>query len=393
MKKFIAMLIAVVMVFALCACGTSDDVADDTVTIGMICLHDENSPYDANFINAFKDACEATGATGVIKTNVGESTAAYDAAAELADNGCDIVFGDSFGFEDYLIQAAIEFPNVQFCHATGTKAHKEGIGNYHNAFASIYEGRFLDGVAAGMKLNEMIESGKITANEAVIGYVGAYPYAEVISGYTSFFLGARYVCPDATMKVEYSGSWYDETAEKEIANNLIKEGCVMISGHADSMGAPTACEVADVPFVFYNGSLTDACPHTFIVSTRINWQPYFEYIINCVKEGKTIDNDWVGNLSNNSVLMTEVNESVAAVGTQDKIDEVKNMLINEELYVFDTNTFTVNGEQINSYVADVDSDENYTPDTEAITDGHFCESVYRSAPYFDIIIDGITILE
>ena len=175
-----------------------------------------------------------------------------------------------------MIQAAKEFPEVQFCNSTGTKAHTEGLDNYHNAFASIYQGRYLAGVAAGMKLNEMIEKGDITADQAKMGYVGAYTYAEVVSGYTSYFLGARSVCPSATMEVTFTGSWYDETLEKEGANKLINDGVVLMSQHADSMGAPTACENAGIPDVSYNGSTVEACPNTFIVSSRIDWVPYYE---------------------------------------------------------------------------------------------------------------------
>ncbi len=202
--------------------ASSDDGSSDTKSIkpGFITLHDENSTYDLNFINAAKEACKELGIsedTYMIKTNIPEGQECYNAAAELADAGCSIIFADSFGHEDYMIQAAKEFPDIQFCHSTGTKAHTEGLDNYHNAFASIYEGRYLAGVAAGMKINEMIDSGKITANQAKTGYVGAYTYAEVISGYTSFFLGARSVCPSATMEVTFTGSWYDETVQRRRA--------------------------------------------------------------------------------------------------------------------------------------------------------------------------------
>ena len=222
-----------------------------------------------------------------------------------------------------MIAAAQEFPDVQFCHSTGTKAHTEGLPNYHNAFASIYEGRYLAGVAAGMKLNEMIANGEFTEEEAKIGYVGAYTYAEVISGYTSFFLGARSVCPSATMEVTFTGSWYDETAEKEAANKLINDGCKLISQHADSMGAPTACEAAGVPDVSYNGSTKDACPNTYIISSRIDWAPYYKYAITCAATGKEIAADWTGTLATGSVQLTELNENAAAKGTADKIAEVK----------------------------------------------------------------------
>ena len=412
MKKCIALILSLVLCLGLFAgCGSStpasteggDAPAEESaaapvsnVKIGFIFLHDENSTYDLNFMNAAKEAIANLGLTEdqyVFRTNIPEGQECYDAAAELADAGCNIVFADSFGHEDYLLQAAKEFPEVQFCHATGTKAHTEGLANYHNAFASIYEGRFLSGVAAGMKLNEMIEAGEITAEEAKLGYVGAFTYAEVVSGYTAFYLGAKSVCPTVTMDVTFTGSWYDETAEKEAANKLIAGGCKVISQHADSMGAPTACEAAGVPNVPYNGSTVSACPNTCIVSSRINWAPYFEYIVNCVKNGEAIAADWTGNITTGSVVLTDVNETAAAAGTADKIAEVKAALEDGSLKVFDTSTFTVGGETLTSYLADVDTDPDYTPDTEAISDGYFHESEYRSAPYFDLRIDGITLLD
>ncbi len=396
MKKVLSVFLAVVMTMALAltftSCG-SETTESDGLKVGFICLHDENSTYDKNFIDAATAACEKMGVEAVIKTNIPEGQECYDAAAELVDSGCGLVFADSFGHEDYVIQAAKDFPEVQFCHATGTKAHTEGLDNYHNAFASIYQGRFLAGVAAGMKLNEMIEAGDITAEEAKIGYVGAYTYAEVMSGYTSFFLGARSECPSATMDVTFTGSWYDETAEKEAATKLINGGCVLISQHADSMGAPTACENAGVPNVSYNGSTLEACPNTFIVSSRINWEPYYEYIINAVMNGEAIDTDWTGTLDTESVVLTEVNEGAAAAGTQARIDEVAAALKDGSLQVFDCATFTVDGKALTSYKADVDTDADYTPDTEAIVDGAFHESEFRSAPYFDLRIDGIKLLD
>jgi basic membrane protein A len=292
-----------------------------------------------------------------------------------------------------MIQAAQEAPEVQFCHATGTKAHTEGLDNYHNAFASIYEGRFLAGVAAGMKLNEMIEEGVIAEDEAKVGYVGAFTYAEVISGFTSFFLGVRHECPSATMEVTFTGSWYDETAEKEGANKLIQNGCVLISQHADSMGAPTACETAGVPNVSYNGSTQDVAPNTFIVSSRIDWAPYYTYAIETFMKGENIEADWTGTLATGSVVLTEINEQAAAAGTAEKIEEVKAALEAGEVHVFDTANFTVEGAALESYQADVDTDAEYTPDTEVISDGYFHESEYRSAPYFDLQIDGITLLD
>ena len=393
MKKVLSLVLAVVMMMSLMAISAAAEADTSKVKVGFIFLHDENSTYDLNFLNAAKGACEKLGVEYLMKTNIDENEDCQEAAEQLADAGCDIVFADSFGHEDYMIEAAKEFPDVQFCHATGTKAHTEGLSNFHNAFASIYEGRYLAGVAAGLKLNEMIENGEFTAEEAKMGYVGAFTYAEVVSGYTAFFLGARSVCPTVTMDVTFTGSWYDETAEKEAANRLIEGGCKLISQHADSMGAPTACENAGVPDVSYNGSTLDACPNTFIVSSRINWEPYFEYIINCVASGEEIDVDWTGDIATNSVVLTDVNEAVAAAGTVEKIEEVKAALLDGTLRVFDTSTFTVDGETVTTYMADVDTDPAYEGDTEVVVDGAFCESTFRSAPYFNLLIDGINLLD
>ena len=417
MKKILSLTLALVLVLGLAACGgkteapaattaapeaNSEAAAPETeaavadVKLGFIFLHDENSTYDLNFMNGAKEAVAALGLTEdqyIFRTNIPEGQECYDAACELADAGCNIIFADSFGHEDYMIQAAKEFPEVQFCHATGTKAHTEGLSNYHNAFAAIYEGRYLAGVVAGLKLNEMIENGAFTAEEAKMGYVGAFTYAEVQSGYTSFFLGAKSVCPTVTMDVTFTGSWYDETAEKEAANRLIGNGAKLISQHADSMGAPTACETAGVPNVSYNGSTVAACPNTFLVSSRINWAPYYEYVVNCVKNGEAMPADWTGTIASGSVVLTDINEAACAAGTAEKLAEVKADIESGKLHVFDVSTFTVEGKPLDSYMADVDTDPDYTPDTEVVENGYFNESAKRSAPYFNVGIDGINLLD
>ena len=422
MKKFLAMLLALVMALSLVACGEqkqpdTPDVPDDgqqtaTVKVGFITLHDENSTYDLNFINAAKEAIANLGLTDadyILKTNVPEGQECYEAAVDMVDKGCNIIFADSFGHEPYMIDAAKENPDVQFCHSTGTRAHTEGLANYHNAFASIYEGRYLAGIAAGMKLNEMIEAGKFTAEEAKIGYVGAFTYAEVVSGYTSFFLGARSVCPTVTMEVTFTGSWYDETLEKTGAELLIDRGCKLISQHADSYGAPTACQNAGVPNVSYNGSTKNVGADTYIISSRIDWAPYYEYAIKAVMDGTEIATDWTGTLATGSVVLEELNTDVAAAGTAEAIAAATTKLENGELHVFDVSTFTTRADDtmntfkvdflkvdadghITSYLADVDTDEAYTGDTEVVHDGYFSESEKRSAPYFDLQIDGIELL-
>ena len=397
MKKIIrvfnAVLVLVLGLVLMTSCqDTKKVVTKENIKIGLITLHDETSTYDKNFIESLKTAAKDLGLKDSqyeIVSNIEESNDCYEAAARLAKD-CDIVFADSFGHETYMIQAAREFKNVYFAHATGTMAHTVKLDNFANAFASIYEGRYLAGVAAGMKLNEMISNGEITEAEAKMGYVGAFPYAEVKSGYTSFFLGAKSICPSVTMEVKFTNSWYDLEREATVANYLIKtKKCVLISQHADSMGAPNACEKANVPNVTYNGSTGAACPETYIVSSKIDWAPYFKYMVEQRVKGEKLAYDWVGTIANGAVKLDTLGKN-AAQGTQAKIDEVKGKLTNGTLHVFDTNAFTVGGNKVTSYLADVDSDEKFEKDTEVIKDGYFHESEFRSAPYFDINIDGIT---
>ena len=395
MKKILAL----VLVLALCltaAVSLADPIEKENIKLGVITLHGENSTYDANFINAVKEACAELGleegTNYVIVSDIEEADICRETALDLVDEGCNIIFADSFGHEDFIIEAAKEHPEVEFCHATGTKAHTEGLANFHNAFAAIYEGRYLAGVAAGLKLNEIKEAGNLKGEVPMIGYVGAFPYAEVKSGYTSFYLGARSVCPDVIMKVQFTGSWYDETGEKTAAEALIALGADLISQHADSMGAPKACEAAGIPDVSYNGSTVDLCPNTFIVASKINWVPYFKYLIEQRIAGEPIETDWTGTIATGSVELTDVNEQAAAAGTVEKIAEVKAQFEAGTLHVYDTATWTKDGAVVESYLADVDTDAAFTPDTEAITDGYFAESTLRSAPYFDIDIDGIEIV-
>ena len=398
LKKVLSMVLAFAMLAVACVLFASCGNKTSDFKIGVICLHDETSTYDLNFINAIEGAQKALGLSDdqvIIIKNVPEGNECLDAAKDLVDQGCKVIFADSFGHESFMIQAAKTYPEVMFCHATGTKAHTVNLPNYFNAFASIYEGRYLAGVAAGLKLNELKEAGKLKGDAPKMGYVGAFPYAEVISGYTAFYLGAKSVCPNVVMDVTFTGQWYDVTAEQQAAEKLINvQKCDLISQHADSMGAPGACESAGVPNVSYNGSTETACPNTFIISSRIDWQPYFELIIKAVKDndGK-IPVDYTGTLSTGSVALTAIGKKAPAAGTQAKLDEVKAKLESGEIKVFDTNAFTVGGEKITTFMADVDDLGDYQGDTEAVKDGYFHESEYRSAPYFTLEIDGITLLD
>lgn len=422
MKKLLTLLLTAVMAVACCFGFTACGEEKSDVKVGLICLHGETSTYDKNFIDAMKKACDVKGANLVIKTDVPEGNEAYEAAIDLVGQGCNVIFADSFGHEPYILKAAKEKPEVQFYHATGTTAHTEKVANFHNAFADIYQGRFVAGYAAGMKLADMVKDKTETAFK--VGYVGAFPYAEVKSGYTSWFLGVRKAFAEfaegktVTMEVKFTNSWYDEAKEKEAANALINSGCILISQHADSWGAPTACEDAKVPNVSYNGSTASKCPDTYIISSRINWQPYYELMIDAARNSEVkIGYDWTAGFGElyateaGSVCVTELGKTAVA-GTAEALTNLMAELKYGNLKVFDCSTFTVtvintekekknvnatvdeNG-HLTQYKADVDTDAAYTADTDVVkTENgvtYFAESEFRSAPYFDLDIDGIEI--
>ena len=403
MKKtgFGKMLLLGLGIFALAGCNpTPTNPSTDGMKVGLICLHDSGSTYDKNFIDALNTTVKELPdyvSKAIIKTDVPEDQNAYVAAKDLVKQGCKVIFADSFGHEDFLLQAARDYPNITFCHATGTKAKTADTENFHNAFASIYEGRYMAGYAAGLKLKDMVEKNQLKAenyrgDDIVLGYVGAYPYAEVISGYTSWYLGVREVVPNVVMDVLFTSSWYDFNAEKAGVATLAGRGAAIISQHADSMGAPGECETRGIPNVTYNISTGDQCPNTYLAFSKINWSPYYEAVIKAVKNGTSIEhevnNNYTGTIGTKSVQYDcAVNEYKAELKT------IEDELVAGTRKVFDCSKFTVNGEHLTSYLADVDDFGDFVPETEAITTEngitYFNESALRSAPYFDIQIDGI----
>ena len=398
--------------------SSSEEVVDgEAVKVGLICLHDTSSTYDKNFIDALDQAAKELGKKIIYEkncllTNINEDEACYEAAKDLVDKDCKVIFADSFGHQAFMLRAAQEYEDVHFCHATGTNAKTAGLKNYHNAFASIYQGRFLAGYAAGLKLVDTKKAELDAGNALKVGYVGAYTYAEVMSGYTSWFLGVRNALRDynyddqkVTMDVRFTGSWYDPNGEASAADALIKDGCVLISQHADSMGAPSTCEQAGIPNVTYNVETKSDCPNTYLAYSRINWAPYYKAVVNAVFAGKDIDSEvahnWTGtidtgsveynvnwdNLSKDAAKLEEYKAKFAAVE--------KNVKEKASAYVFDCSKFTVKGQHLTTYMADTDGDADFKPDTEAIkTEGgvtFFNESAVASAPYFNVEIDGINL--
>ena len=414
-KKVLAVLLSVLFVvgvFTACSSNSGDTKKKENTTnsatsklkVGFIFLHDKNSTYDLNFIKAADAACEKLGITGaqkLYKTQIPEGQEAYDAAVDLAEQGCNIIFADSFGHEPYIIEAAKKYPKVQFCHSTGTRAHTEGLANYHNAFASIYEGRYLAGIAAGMKLNEMIANGEFTADEAKIGYVGAYNYAEVVSGYTAFFLGVQSVYPDVQMEVMYTNSWFDIDKEGAAAEALIANGAVIIGQHADSTGAPAATQKLKDSgkicySIGYNIDMLDTAPTAALTSATNVWKVYYKELFEGAQAG-SIPQDWCKGYEDGAVAITDLGPEVAD-GTAEKVAEVEAALKDGSLHVFDTSKFTVDGKEVTSAPIDLTYYDFstgspvavYQGETkEAISDGYFHEGELRAAPTFALRIDGI----
>ena len=405
-KKILSLLLVAglsVSLFAGCGSGAADadkataeggkEAASD-LKIGAILIGDETETYSKAHIDGIKEAAKELGIPEnniEWKERIDESEDCYDAAKALVADGCTLVISNSYGHQDYIAEAAEEFTDVNFVSMTGDYAAISGLDNYYNAFTNVYESRYVSGVVAGMKIAELDKNGEIPKDgydedgNVKVGYVGAYPYAEVKSGYTAFFLGVRSVCPSATMKVIYTNSWASIDLEKEAAESLIADGCVLISQHADTTGASTACEKAGVPIVGYNVSMIATAPTQALTSASIDWGPYYTYAVKSVIDGTKIDTDWCKGYDDGADKITELNDKAIAKGTKEKVKEVEDAIKDGSLHVFDTSTFTVDGKELDSW-----KDDN---GNEYIKDGYFHESELHSAPAFAINIDGIESVE
>ncbi len=402
MKKFLALILSLIMALSLVACGGGGEEKDPentdgkTIKVGLICIGDENDQgYTYNFIRGKEAATEALKAKGinvewVVKYNITEDSKCEDANMELAEAGCEIIINNSFGFEPHMLKVAKDYSDITFIACTNSASSRDDLKNTHNAFANIYEGRYLAGVVAGMKLQEQIDAGKLDADKAVIGYVGAYPYAEVKSGYTAYYLGAKSVCPSVTMKVKFVGSWSDATAEGNAASALCDEGCVLISQHSDNTTPATTAQSKGAFHTGYNNDMIGVAPEASLIGTRIDWSVYFTHAIETIANGGELEQDWCHGIDESAVVLTDLNEKIAAPGTADKLAEVEKAIKDGTLHVFDTSTFTVGGQPLTHAFA-LDTDGDFAADSEeAVSDGYFHESEFQSAPYFVENIDGIT---
>ena len=418
MKKLIALVVSLVMLLAFAGCGSKNETtkkdsgkkSSSDFKIGVILVGDENEGYTYAHIEGIKKAAKELNISDdqiIWKYSIAEDESCYDAAAEMADQGCKAVFSNSYGHQSYMVQAAEEFPDVTFIAITGDTAAVCGQDNVCNAFTKIYESRYVSGVVAGMKVASLQAEGKLSAQnfdkdgKIKIGYVGAYPYAEVVSGYTAFFLGIKSIVENVAMEVTYTNSWFDITAEGEAANRLMADGCVIIGQHADSTGAPAAVQAAlekgTVAYsIGYNVDMLETAPQAALTSATNNWSVYYKYAFKCLLEDKKIATNWSKGFDGDAVAITKLGESCAE-GTQEKVDEVEAKIRSGELHVFDINTFTVGGAKVESHKFDFSTmNEDFSavlykgPTEEVIKDGYFDESDFRSAPYFDLRIDGIT---
>lgn len=389
MKKSLAIVLALVMLVSMFAGCAKDENKD--FKVGVILIGDENEGYTYAHMQGIEAAIENLGLSMdqvIYKYTVGEDQECYNAAVDLAEQGCKIVFANSFGHEDYMIQAAKEYPDIYFCHATGQKAAKQTeLTNIFNYFTGIYEARYVSGIVAGLKLKELMDAGTVT--DPHVGYVGAYPYAEVVSGYTAFLLGIQSIVPDAYMDVLYTYEWFDLTKEAEAAKSLMANGCVIIGQHADSTGAPTAVEAAiaegKVAYsVGYNIDMLNVAPTAALTSSQNNWGVYYTYAIGVALEGGEMRQDWCEGYEQDAVQISALGASCAE-GTADAVAAAIKDIKEGKLHVFDCSKFTVNGEHLTSY------DQSFGFEgVQLISDGYFHESELYSAPLFDIRIDGIT---
>ena len=403
MKKYLALFLALVMTLALAACGSKETPAPaepsapaaSTLKVGVVLVGDENEGYTFAHIDGIRKAMAANGLTDADMVwfyNIGETEDCYDKCIECVEQGCNLVITNSYGHQTYTQQAAEEHPEVEFIAMTGDTAMKSGLPNFHNAFNLTFESRYVSGIVAGLKLKEMMDQGLVT--DPYIGYVGAYPYAEVVSGYTGFFLGIKSIVPDAHMDVQYTNSWFNIQDEGKAAEALMARGCVIIGQHADSTGAPKAVQTAKdngkpVYSVGYNIDMLAAAPTAALTSSTNDWSVFYTEAFKTLLSGGKLPTDWAKGYEAGAVAITPLGPEVAP-GTAEAVKAAEDAIKAGTLHVFDTSTFTVGGEPVTSAFT-FDSDGDWVNDTnEGIVDGYYHESEYISAPSFGLRIDGIT---
>ena len=414
MKKILAILLALAFVLSLAACGSKSDggeepaANDEGIKVGAILVGDETEGYTLAHMNGMEKAAEALKAEGKTvtieyKKKVPEDNSVETNANNLIASGCDLIITNSYGHQFNFGSAIEQNPDVTFVSMTGDKAAGSGLPNYFNAFTKVFESRYVSGIVAGLKLQSLLDSGELNPTDypnsydgenIKIGYVGAFNYAEVVSGYTAFYLGIKSVVPNIVMTVKYTNSWFSEEREAAVGEFLMEQGCVIIGQHADSTGAPAAVQKAHAAgtntmcySVGYNVPMNDVAPDVVLTSASNNWEAYYETLFRAVYDGTPVPQDWAEGYAADAVMITELG-TACAPGTQEAVDKAIAGIKDGSIKVFDCANFTVGGKHITSY-----TDAYEMNGAEAIkTEGgvsFFDESTIRSAPYFDLRIDGI----
>ena len=438
MKKLLSLVLALALVvsaFTLTGCGSKDSSKSDSdLKVGCIMVGDDQETYTKAHIDGIIEAAKEVGipeSNLIWKYAVKEDDSCAKAAKELIGNGCSLIIANSYGHQDYIAKVAKENPKVNFVSMTGDFAAISGLDNMYNAFTNIYEARFVSGVVAGMKIKELADAKKIPEKsinkdgKVKVGYVGAYPYAEVVSGYTAFFLGIQSVYKDVAMDVSYTNSWFDPKKEAAAADKFIKDNCVVIGQHADSTGAPSTIQKAKdkgslVYSVGYNMDMLPVAKTAALTSPLNNWKVCYKDILQAAADGKDIPQDWAKGYADDAVSISKLGPE-AAKGTDAKVEEVIKGIKDGSLKVFDTKSFTITGDSVKATkdptkgsITDLELDKDgvvtkatkdfsymdFTANPpkvvykgevkDTIKDGEFSESTLRSAPYFSLRIDGIT---
>ncbi|MDO5734593.1 MAG: BMP family ABC transporter substrate-binding protein [Eubacteriales bacterium] len=388
MKKIIAILLASLMLLALVSCGEQEKVKDEqpaeeavepagqesgsgekvtleNIKLGFVHISDPSDmgyTYNHNLGTLkMKEALGLRDDQIINQYNIEEGASCETAIRELAEQGCNIIFATSFGFEDYCIKVAKDFPEIEFCHATGFKAKSSGLANMHNYFGKIYEARYLSGIVAGLAT----KSNKL-------GYVTAMPFAECISGYDAFYLGAKSVNPDVEMLVMYTMSWNDPTKEMQVAQALIDKGCDVIGQHCDSTAPATTAEANGVLHIGYNSDMREAAPNASLTSAVWDWSRYLLFAIDKYINGEEIPVDWSEGLKEGVVDITELSE-LAPEGAAEAVEAARKRIVEDGYEVF---TGPLNDNQGKEILAE---GEVYLDE--------------QSAPAFEHVLEGITVFE
>ena len=363
MKKFLALIMAVAMMLAMVACGggqtsspsptpsASEPAQEEVFKIGAIYINSKNDTAGYTFAHhngittAMKELGMDVESQLVIVDEIPEDKEQVLSAVDtLVGEGASIIFGISFGYIDALEEAAAEYPDVIFSHATGYKSNDTNFNNY---FGRAYQARYLSGIAAGLKSLE-------TGNNN-IGYVAAYgtEYAETASGINGFALGVQSVNPDAKVFVKNLGAWADEVNESAYAKELIESfGCGVIAQHCDSAQPQIAAENAGVFGCGYNSDMTADAPKAHLTAAIWNWNVYYRTAMEAAMACEGDASQFVakmgtpayyGGLAEGFVDVSPLTENCAA-GTDKAIEAVKALIISGEWDVFSGVKLTVDAE-------------------------------------------------